>query len=93
MVALIYAALAPLACENAAPFDRALKALEAGDRATVEALVAAEPDPVARDILRLSLATEQPEKGAFLCRAVTTVDAREKCLKVLGRPHINRANP
>lgn len=93
MVALIYAALASLACETATPFERALKALEAGDRATVEALVAAEPDPVARDILRLSLATEQPVKGAFLCGAVTTPDGREKCMKMLGRPHMNAATP
>lgn len=93
MAALILAALGAVACDTQTQFERALEALEAGDRAAVEAIVAAEPDPVARDILRLSLATEQPEAGAFLCGAVTTPDGREKCLKMLGRPHINAAAP
>lgn len=93
MVPVIVVALGLLACNTRTPFERALQALEAGDRATVEAIVAAEPDPVARDIFRLNLATEQPEKGAFLCGSVTTRDAREKCMKMLGRPHINAANP
>lgn len=93
MVALILVGGGLLACDRTTPFERAMVALEAGDRTTVEGIVAAEPDPVARDIFRLNLATEQPEKGAFLCGAVTTTDAREKCMKMLGRPHINATTP
>ncbi len=91
MVALILAGVGLLACETTSPFEAALTAVRSGDRTAAEAIVAAEADPVARDMLRLNLATEEPAKGAFLCAAVTTPDAKEKCAKVLGRPHLNGA--
>lgn len=89
MVALILA----LACPRESAFDTALAAVRGGDRAGTEAIVAAEGDPIARDMLRVGLATEEPVRGAWLCDAVTTPLAKVKCTNVRGRPHLGGAPP
>ena len=82
-----------MACPQESAFDAALTALRRGDRAGTEAIVAAESDAVARDMLLVSLATEEPVRGAWLCDAVTTPLAEVKCSNVRGRPHLGGTPP
>lgn len=45
-------------------------------------------DPVSRDLVRLRLAVESPDRAGWLCEGVETDNARDKCQQVLGRPHL-----
>lgn len=50
-------------------------------------------DPNARDLVRLRLAVQQPDRAGHLCGQVETQGAREKCRQVLGRPHLSAPRP
>lgn len=61
---------------------------EAGDVAGFEAALAGIDDPLARDLVRLRLAIDDPSRADLLCGRVETPSGREKCQQVLGRPHL-----
>lgn len=46
-------------------------------------------DPVARDLVLLRLAVDHPERANALCAQTKTPTGREKCDKVIGRPHLS----
>ncbi len=58
------------------------------DDAALRAAVDTIPDPASRDLLLLRLAFDQPERAQALCTMVKTPAVREKCDKVVGRPHL-----
>jgi len=60
------------------------------DRASYLALIQQIDSPDRRDLLRLRLAMEKPERGQRLCPEVETEGARHKCEQVLSRPHLYR---
>lgn len=74
-------------------FTRARDAMAKGDMAAVEAEIGALPDPMARDMLRVQLATVNPARGATLCQGVTTPYGKSKCQEVIGRPHLQSIKP
>jgi len=60
---------------------------EGDEAAFVEGLAALE-DPLTRDLVRIRLAVDRPERSGWLCARVETEGARDKCRAVLGRPHL-----
>lgn len=60
----------------------------AEDPAALDADLAAIPDSAARDMVLLRLAVDLPSRAPELCARMTTPPAREKCEKVVGRPHL-----
>lgn len=78
-----------VACAADGPdLERALVALRAGDEAALKLELDKSPDALARDMALLELATAEPAAGGKLCASVSTAWAREKCVKVIGRPHL-----
>lgn len=75
-------------CDADCHFERAKLAVENPDPALLDAAINASGDALARDLLRVRLATIHPHLGARLCADVTTIAAREKCQQVIGRPHL-----
>ncbi|MDP2309190.1 MAG: hypothetical protein Q8P18_24415 [Pseudomonadota bacterium] len=65
----------------------AIKPLVADD-AALRAAVDSMTDSASRDLVLLRLAFDRPERAQALCRMVKTPPVREKCDKVVGRPHI-----
>lgn len=63
------------------------RALVADPPALQEALLGID-DPVARDLLLLRLAVDDPARAGQLCQQVQTDGAIQKCRQVLGRPHL-----
>ncbi len=57
------------------------------DQAFLQGLSRVE-DPISRDLVRLRLAVESPDRAGWLCEGVETENARAKCQQVLGRPHL-----
>lgn len=85
-----------LACEahvDEARVARAAAALEKGDMVAAEAEITAVEDPVVRDMMRLALAADHPQRASELCAATTTAYGKEKCQQVLGRPHLQSVKP
>jgi hypothetical protein len=66
----------------------ALARAHADEPARLDAALAAIPDPAARDMVLLRLAVDLPARAPELCARMTTPPAREKCEKVVGRPHL-----
>ena len=54
-------------------------------------LLKEEADPVARDLMLLSLAVNHPKFAPELCKKIHTQGAKEKCRQVAGRPHLKDA--
>ncbi len=54
----------------------------------LDAALADIDDPASRDLLLLRLAVDLPARAPELCRRITTPAARDKCDKVVGRPHL-----
>lgn len=46
-------------------------------------------DPATRDLLVLRLAVDRPEDAVRLCTLARTPAGRDKCSKVVGRPHMS----
>lgn len=67
--------------------DRLRPLWQSGDRAAFDAGLAALSDPASRDLVRLRIAIDDPA-GAALCEEVETAQGREKCDRILGRPHL-----
>ena len=63
----------------------------ADDPEALRAALAAIPEAASRDLVRLRLAIEHPDRAASACREVETPGARERCEQVLGRPHLGAA--
>jgi len=61
---------------------------ESGDIAAFEAALGGIEDPLARDLVRLRLAIDDPSRADRLCGRVETASGRGKCQQVLGRPHL-----
>lgn len=61
---------------------------EKGDLQGFEAALGTLEDPLARDLVRLRLAIDDPSRADRLCGRVETGAGREKCQQVLGRPHL-----
>ncbi len=61
---------------------------EAGDDVAFLAGLAQVDDPLSRDLVRLRLAVESPDRAGWLCEGVETENAQDKCRQVLGRPHL-----
>ncbi len=72
-------------------FEAIAQQVEAGRLDEAEAGIAALPDQLAREFVRLRLAIRHPEQAARWCAAVTEEPARGQCDKLLGRPHLRRA--
>lgn len=47
-------------------------------------------DSATQDLLLLDLAVQDPKFASTLCQKVTTKPAKEKCLQVIGRPHLQQ---
>lgn len=78
-----------LACPSDEPnVETALAALRSGDPAALDAELARFTDARARDLVLLELAVAEPKAGGNLCARVTTEAGKEKCAKVIGRPHL-----
>ena len=60
----------------------------ADDPEALRAALAAIPEAASRDLVRLRLAIEHPDRAAGACREVETPGARERCEQELGRPHL-----
>ena len=46
-------------------------------------------DPMKRDVLLIRLAVQNPLHSSTLCQKVQTMGAKEKCQKVIERPHLS----
>ena len=46
-------------------------------------------DPMERDVLLIRLAVQNPLHSSALCQKVQTMGAKEKCQKVIERPHLS----
>ena len=78
-----------LACPSGEPtVETTLAALRSGDPAALDAELARFSDPRARDLVLLELAVAEPSAGGKLCAKVTPDAGKEKCAKVIGRPHL-----
>ena len=78
-----------LACGPDGPdLEAALAAVRSGNDAALKLELDKATDPLARDMMLLELATAEPTARGKLCAAVSTTYAREKCVKVIGRPHL-----
>jgi hypothetical protein len=58
------------------------------DPAKLDAVLARAPDDVAHDLLVERLAVRHHDKAGQLCPRMRTPQGKEKCAKVLGRPHL-----
>lgn len=61
---------------------------EAGRDEAFGLALASVDDPGKRDLVRLQLAIQDPNRAGELCKRVETPAADEKCRQVLGRPHL-----
>ncbi len=68
-------------------FERVSQLFSAGDHEWRQALQAIDT-PASRDLVRLRLAILDPQQGPTLCREVETEGARQRCRRVVGRPHL-----
>lgn len=59
------------------------------DEAALRAAVDSMADAASRDLVLLRLAFDRPERAQALCRMVKTAPVKDKCDKVVGRPHIS----
>ncbi len=75
------------------PLESALAALNRGDDAALQDQLDQLPNAITRDMLLLELATAEPQQGGRLCARITTDYGREKCQKVVGRPHLQGVGP
>ncbi len=64
-----------------------VKALVADDVA-LRAGLAAIPEDTSRDLLLSRLAVDDPARAAAFCAQIRTAPFRERCDRVLGRPHL-----
>lgn len=64
-----------------------------GDDAALRAALDRIGDPNARDLVVLRLAVDTPERAPALCALTRTPVGRDKCDKVLGRPHLGGGGP
>ncbi|MAA79780.1 MAG: hypothetical protein CL916_11020 [Deltaproteobacteria bacterium] len=46
-------------------------------------------DPIKKEILLIQLAVQNPQYSKILCTKVQTYGAKEKCQKVIERPHLS----
>ncbi|MES2644956.1 MAG: hypothetical protein V4850_36050 [Myxococcota bacterium] len=58
------------------------------DEAALRAAVDSMTDAASRDLVLLRLAFDRPDRGQAMCRLVKTASVKEKCDKVVGRPHL-----
>jgi hypothetical protein len=61
----------------------------ATDDAALDAALAGIEDAGSRDLVLYRLARDLPERAHALCGRTTTPAMRDKCDKVLGRPHLS----
>mgnify|MGYP006103957161 CR=1 FL=1 len=47
-------------------------------------------DSATQDLLLLDLAVQEPKFASELCKKVKTRSAKDKCLQVIGRPHLQQ---
>ena len=71
----------------------ALARTHAEDAARLDAVLSGMSDPAARDMVLLRLAVDLPARAPELCGRITTPAARDKCDKVVGRPHLGGVRP
>jgi hypothetical protein len=50
--------------------------------------LAAIASPDSRDLVRLRLAILDPQQGPTICAEVETASAKDRCQRVVGRPHL-----
>ena len=58
------------------------------DDASLRAALDSMTDTASRDLVLLRLAFDRPERGQALCQMVRTAPVKDKCDKVVGRPHL-----
>jgi hypothetical protein len=71
----------------------ALARTHADDAARLDGVLSGVADPAARDMVLLRLAVDLPARAPELCARITTPAARDKCDKVVGRPHLGGVRP
>ncbi|MFZ5477971.1 MAG: hypothetical protein ACOZNI_14450 [Myxococcota bacterium] len=59
-----------------------------GDPAKLDAVLARARDDVEHDLLVERLAVRHHDKASALCPRMRTPQGKDKCAKVLGRPHL-----
>lgn len=65
------------------------EAARVAEPAALPAVLERIEDPVARDLVLLRLAVDHPERANALCAQTRTPTGREKCDRVIGRPHLS----
>ena len=63
------------------------------DDAALRSAVDSVTEPASRDLVLLRLAVDNPARAQALCAMVRLPATREKCDKVIGRPHIAGPRP